>query len=415
MPAPTRRSLPLIPDPVLIAMGWIGTGLALLSSKLPFQLLLKEQLGYSPTALAGFLMLANIPIYVKPLAGVLSDAVPLFGTRRRHYLLLGLVLSGLFWLLLALVPRTFHMLLGTYFTLNLFLTLTSTVLGGMMVEVGKRDGTTGLLSAQRMGIIRFTSFAEWLAGAVLAKLPFLVTGAVCAAFTWVLVPIFWLFHREAPSSRRDPTEKLTEVKRQTVTLFRSRTLWSAAGLVMLVIAAPGFETPLLYFQRDRLGFSTGFIGFLNGVVKPIAGMAGALVYAYLCRRFPLRTGLAVSILLHAALTPLYLAYRTPTSAIVLTAVEGATLVLALLPLYDLSARATPRGSEALGYSLMMSVWNFTLYVSDFVGSTLYDRLGLTFANLIWVNAGSTALVLIAVPFLPSVLMDRRDGEPDRAP
>ena len=89
--------------------------------------------------------------------------------------------------------------------------------------------------------------------------------------------------------------------------------------------------------------------------------------------------------------------------------------MAILPLYDLSARATPRGSEALGYSLMMSVWNFTNNLSDYVGSMLYGIFYQSFSALVLVNVGTTLLVLVFVPMLPAVLMDRRDGQPEAAP
>jgi hypothetical protein len=82
----------------------------------------------------------------------------------------------------------------------------------------------------------------------------------------------------------------------------------------------------------------------------------------------------------------------------------------MLPVYDLAARATPRGSEAMGYAVMMSVWNFTNAFSDVTGSWLYGHMGLTFIDLVWVNAGTTALVLVALPFLPGLLMNSRDGD-----
>jgi predicted MFS family arabinose efflux permease len=95
---------------------------------------------------------------------------------------------------------------------------------------------------------------------------------------------------------------------------------------------------------------------------------------------------------------------------VITALAGVTQTLAMLPVYDLAARGTPPGSEALGYSVMMSVWNLTNSLSDWTGSTLFTRYGLTFHHLVWLNAGTTALVLLAVPFLPSALLRSRDGE-----
>ena len=59
---------------------------------------------------------------------------------------------------------------------------------------------------------------------------------------------------------------------------------------------------------------------------------------------------------------------------------------------------------------MMSARNFALGSSDVIGSWLIDSQHWTFPGLVWLNAGTTALVLIFIPFMPRVLMSRRDGE-----
>jgi predicted MFS family arabinose efflux permease len=252
------------------------------------------------------------------------------------------------------------------------------------------------------------------AGGILSKLPFLVTGALAAALQWVLLPVIWFFLKEPQVPHASRQETLREVGRQFRELFRSRILWSAAGLVVLVIAAPGFKTALLYYQQDVLKFSKPFIGFLE-LMAGLGGMVAAGFYALVCRYWNLRKIMYGSIVFHAVMTLLYLGYRTELSAMIITPLEGATLVLAVLPLYDLSARATPRGSEALGYCVMMSVWNFTVNMSDWLGSMIYRFFHTDFSYLVWTNAITTSLVLIAVPFLPAVLMDRRDGEAELRP
>lgn len=396
----------------MVNLGWLNTALALTIATLPVRYLLKDQLGLDAEQLARFMLLANIPIYVKPFAGILSDALPLCGTRRRHYLLAGLLFGGLFWLLLGLVPRAFGPLLLTYFGLNVFLTVTSTVLGGLMVEVGKREHITGRLSAQRHGINQFVGLISGPVGGFLAKQPFLLTAAICGALHAITAPVYWLCLRE-PGNQKANLGALREMGRQLRLLVRQRTLWSAAGLIVLVVAAPGFGTPLFYYQTNTLRFDSTFIGALD-VVKAACGIAAAFGYGLLCRRLSLRRILALSIVTHAALTLLYLFYRSPLSAAIITGIEAMTMVFALLPLYDLAARGTPKGSEALGYSLMMSVWNFTNQLSDLTGSWLYTHWKLTFAHLVWVNSATTLLVILAVPFLPAALVDRRDGEPERA-
>src|SRR5436305_2911759 len=88
--------------------------------------------------------------------------------------------------------------------------------------------------------------------------------------------------------------------------------------------------------------------------------------------------------------------------------------IAVLPTYDLAARATPRGSESFGYALLMSVQSLTtLGISDPLGATLYGRFHVPLPSLVWINATSTAAVLLFVPFLPRVLMAPRDRAPAR--
>ena len=83
--------------------------------------------------------------------------------------------------------------------------------------------------------------------------------------------------------------------------------------------------------------------------------------------------------------------------------------LATLPLYDLAARATPKGIESFGFSLMMSIRNVSIFViSGLLGSYLYDHYHMTLKQLVWVNAGSSAAVLFFVPLLPAALLAARE-------
>ena len=52
--------------------------------------------------------------------------------------------------------------------------------------------------------------------------------------------------------------------------------------------------------------------------------------------------------------------------------NGFGYTLAEVAMMDLAVRATPTGSEGLGFSLMMSVRNLTLFGSDWVGSKMME-------------------------------------------
>ena len=189
----------------------------------------------------------------------------------------------------------------------------------------------------------------------------------------------------------------------------------ASGLLFFVQSAPGFQTPIYVYQKKGLGFSEQFIALI-ALVQAVGGALGGMFYGCFCRRWSLRTLLYPAIGLRAASSLLYLGYEGKKSAL---ALEGACYFLyylAQLPLSDLAARATPKGPEALGYSIIISAWNWGLFPSDIVGSALFDRAApatgwaLAFKHLVWINAVTTAIVLIAVPFLPRKLVDVREGE-----
>src|SRR5947209_6389208 len=65
--------------------------------RLPLQFLLKNQLHVTPTQMSNFFFFCSAAWYIKPVAGILTDAFPLFGTRRRYYMLSACVLACLSW------------------------------------------------------------------------------------------------------------------------------------------------------------------------------------------------------------------------------------------------------------------------------------------------------------------------------
>ena len=394
---------------LLIGAGWFGTTVAYAIYDQPLRYLLKTQLHAGQELVAAFFFIGTFTNYIKPLAGICTDAIPLFGTRRRHYLLFSLFICALFWLVLPLVPRSYVPLLSTFALMHVFIVFISTTLGGLMSEGGQRFHASGRLSAQRIGITRIVGLIGGPVGGWLATKNFGWTCGTVALFHLALLPLFYQQLRENTNATVK-VERLVEVKRQWATLISSRSLWAAAGLVVLIMIAPGFVTPLYYYQQDTLHFSQQDIGNLK-VIGACFGMFGAVLFSRICGRFSLRPLLAAGIVLHALAALLYLFYRDYVSATIITGLYEASNALAVLPLYDLAIRATPKGSEALGYSVMMSVWNLALGASDVLGSALIQHHTVTFSTLIWLNAATTVLVLFAVPLLPRVLTNRRDGCP----
>jgi predicted MFS family arabinose efflux permease len=244
----------------------------------------------------------------------------------------------------------------------------------------------------------------------LANLPWnikIIAGMISDAIPlFLLAFLAFAFYKDKPTAKSDP-RVWRSVWHQLKIALGAKSLWFASGLLFLVQFAPGFYTPLMFYQTDTLHFDEKFISLIS-LCSAVAGAVGALFYVHFCRRYTLRQMLYACVFFTAALSLLYLGYHGRRAALMIEIVYAFAVSLAQLPLYDLAARATPKGSEAVGYSIIVSVWNGGLLVSDLAGSALYEKLHLTFMNLVWLNAGTTLLAFIAVPLLPAMLVDRRE-------
>jgi predicted MFS family arabinose efflux permease len=473
-PAPAARRRDYL---LMVAIGAFATTFAQQRSTFgnyPILFLLKERLHFGREQVAEFFMWATFAWSMKPLAGVLTDAFPIRGSRRRAYLVLGGLIGGSCWALLGVVTGNYHLFLLVSILLNVGLVLASTAMGGLQVEAGQLFGLSGRVSSLRQVVVSIALVAGPLLGGWLAKKAFGYTAAVGTLVMLALVAFALFGFKETatlPSPGRPPDEPapaedpryrpsattwlgvgillaagtgcvlvhgmlnvglslfamlavflfvlalamtrvrnpvLRQAQRQLSQILRSRALWLAAGMLFLVYVVPGFNTALTYRQSDELHFSKEMIGRVASV-EGAAGIAFALVYALICSRFNLRTLIVFSIAANAAGTLLFLSY-TASDAYAVHAVTGALGVLSELSLMDLAVRSTPRGCEGLGFALMMSVRNFGIAMSDVIGSKLMDQAHFRFATLVFINAGTTAAVLLFVPALPKALVLRKEGE-----
>ncbi len=97
-PAEIRRSL------LFIAYAAFITTLAQdkVLGNLPIRLWLKNHLHVGMADLAAFTFWAGLAWYLKPIFGLIVDAFPLLGTRRRSYMILSAILGAASWLVVSL-------------------------------------------------------------------------------------------------------------------------------------------------------------------------------------------------------------------------------------------------------------------------------------------------------------------------
>ena len=390
---------------------------------LPFNHLLK-QMGMDSDKAATFFSLSMLPWSLKVIAGLLVDSVPLFGSRRRMYLLLSALSAMIMWLAMAFSPGNYAILLVLAIGMNAAVVLGSTASGGLLVEAGQMFGASGRLSSLRV-------FAQNLGAGLGIPLGGLLAahalGWTSAAAIMPLSCMFfaaWFLFKEPklPQESRPQGNFMAEswrVARSFGRQTRNVLRWDILVPVLLVFfiqAVPTFRSTCFYqYQTGPLKYSDAALGWLG-----LAGYGVALlssgVYALCCRKIPLRTSLYGAIILTylSAIPYLYYTPYTPymPRAVAIEGLGTFLQYLAYLPLFDLIVRSTPKGSEALGYSLLISVWNVGLMIGTKTGPTLYEHwLNEDMNSLIWLNAGVTLAGIVLVFLLPKKFVDQSEGKP----
>jgi predicted MFS family arabinose efflux permease len=309
------------------------------------------------------------------------------------------------------LPLKYATLLPAMILLGVFMMLASTVVGAVLVETAHGADASGRLTALRYAVQYACVVVGALAGGWLATLWFGWTALACAAVLFLVVPAALVFLKEEPVTA-DADAILAEAGRQLKRIATAGPMWAAGGLIALFYIAPGFTTALFYRQQNELHMLPPAQGML-ATVAALAGIAGAITYAFACRTLTLRSLMLIALSLATLTTLGYVFYDTVPRAYVIGATHTFCEAMATTALVDLSVRATPRGSEGLGYALMISINNLARLGTDFAGSTMLDKLHLPFSSLVLMNAATTAVAVPLVLLLPAALVMRRDAETAR--
>ena len=97
-----------------------------------------------------------------------------------------------------------------------------------------------------------------------------------------------------------------------------------------------------------------------------------------------------------------------TEAYVIESLWGLGWASADMALTDLYMRATPDGSEALGFSLMVSVRNLSLFGADWLGAKAMETYHMQFSTMAIANGVVSLIALPFIFYLPGLIVDRKD-------
>jgi MFS family permease len=366
----------------------------------PINYYLKE-IGWTPFEVTAYFALFNFAWVIKPAYGLVSDFVPLFGLRRKSYLIISSLLAAASyaWITRLSAPSEFAPLLVLT---SYALAMASTLCGALLAEKGQKLGLSSAFVNQQWLWFYIAVMASSFVGGelvqhmtALGSLQAAAAIAAVAPLAMLLATLYLLDEEKTPVNR---TEMLRTLK-GTIAALTSKKLYVVAAFLFLYTFAPGFGTPLYYYMTDELKFSQSYIGIL-GAIASAGWIVGALGHRWFLGSMSTKNQLYLSIVLGTLSAASFLLLKGELSAAIVNFANGVALMIATISTLTLAAEYCPRRAEGFAFAGLMSIMNLADVFSTNVGAFLHDKVfDSHMAPLIVVSATATAICAVLVPLL----------------
>ena len=422
------------PDIIAISAIYFVEG-ALGLARLAQTFLLKDELHLGPAEMSATMGILALPWTIKPLYGFLSDGFPIFGYRRRSYLILAGAVGFLSYSSLAwgfggggggsgpdIAPNSMA-LTSTIVSLLLSsgaIALADVVADGIVVEKTRDAASNGDDPAIAVGLQSLCwgsaaiggLISAYISGSLLETMSPREVFGIASFLPLAVGGMSFLIEEEPVNSGSDEYEEIENpfpydgvvnandpilsIQEQASSLWaalRQPSIYKPILFIFLWQATPTSEGAMLYFLTDDIGFGPEFLGRVR-LVTAASSLLGVWLYNQYLRRVAIKDVLLWTSLISVplGLTQLILISHynrelgIPDGAFVF----GDDVVLsilgqiAFLPTLVLAAKLCPPGVEAVLFATLMSIYNGASTVGTEVGAALTKILGVTendFSNL----------------------------------
>lgn len=399
------------PDIIAIATIYFVEG-ALGLARLAQTYLLKDELALGPAEMSALTGALVLPWTIKPLYGFLSDGFPLFGFRRKSYLIVAGLSGGLSYSVLSLsgfwesldkgvaISGT----VGALLLSSACIAMSDVVADGIVVtrtRQAKDPAIAGGLQSLCWGSAAVGGLlSAYFSGALLEVMSIRSIFGITAVLPF-MVALIALQMEEKPYVKEEGHEGLVMgVKDQANALWealKQPSIWKPTLFLFLWQSTPTSDGAFFYFMSNDLGLGPEFMGRVR-LVTSLATLGGVVVYNQYLKRVPIKSILFWSTIASFPLGMLPVLLLThvnrelgiPDQALIFgdDIALAALGEIAFLPTLVLAARLCPPGVEAVLFATLMSVFNGAGTVGTELGALLTKLFGVTdsnFDNLVWLT------------------------------
>ncbi|KAB2625430.1 folate-biopterin transporter 1 [Pyrus ussuriensis x Pyrus communis] len=428
----------LCPDNVAVAMVYFVQGVLGLA-RLAVSFYLKDDLHLDPAETAVISGFSALPWLIKPVYGFISDSVPLFGYRRRSYLILSGLLGVVSWSLMATVVDSKFSVAFCIFLGSLSVAFSDVVVDSMVVERarGESQSMSGSLQSLCWGSSAFggivsSYFSGSLVDAYGVRFVFGVTALLPLMTSAVAIIVNEQPVIDAAKGQNFPLagHNLLESWKQNVLQLRDAVrqpnVFFPTLFIFLWQATPHSESAMFYFTTNKLGFTPEFLGRVK-LVTSIASLLGVGLYNGFLKTVPLQKTFLVTTVFGSAIGLTQVLLVTGLNRKFGISNEwfamGDSLVITVLcqasfmPVLVLAARLCPEGVEATLFATLMSISNAGSVFGGLMGAGLTQLLGVTkdqYDNLSLLIILCNLSSLLPLPLLGLLPRDHPEVKPEES-
>lgn len=355
----------------------------------------KETLQFSPSQAAAFFAFLTIPWMLKPLYGFLSDFLPIFRSRRKSYFILTGLLGAISYGFVSWFDTSKDALFVFLFIAAVGFAFSDVLCDAVMVEKGQPLGATDVLQAAQWGALGIAGILVAFSKGYLAE-HFTLSRSLQLSLLFPVIMVAFTILALKEERASSSGEAACEAWQGLKSAARSKPLWAAAAFLFLFDFSPNLGSVLYYYEKDALKFSDTLIGHID-TVGAVGFVVGTILFKMLAKRISSRALLHAIIASGVISTLLYLFFKDPASAYVVTALASVVNVTAFIGVLTIAAKICPKHAEGTVFALLMSVLNAGTQLGSIVGGKLYEHAG--YSWLVIISAIFTAGMWFFMPLM----------------
>jgi hypothetical protein len=381
---------------------------------LAIQYYFKDVLLLEPAHMALITSFLMIPWMIKPLLGLLTDLVPIFGYRRKIYIMMCGLTSAIAMLSLAYFKSSLSTTLICLFVNSFALSFGSVLGEAIVVELSNiefevnhelaKNYVSLFFLFKHCGILIASFFKGYLMVILTIREMFFLSSIIPFA-TFIAGVIFVekklnTFNYELKNTLLDEIDKLEKEKLQKKELLKSffdfikkKEAYIPALYVIFLFCTPNFGEAFFYYMSNFLHFSPVQFGIIS-LASTIGVLTAIISYRKIFKNCRFRVIVTYSTLLYFVFS--FVAIILVSRYNIILGISDFNLCifgfsflsilgeLSMMPILSLACMICPRSLEGTVYSFFISALNLGQCLSTLFGSFLTSGLKITsrdFTNL----------------------------------